>query len=258
MNLIRAFLMLNRNMIILVIPVMLDVAALAAGLSRVSFYGDPAPPFKIIFETGLPSLSHILEHPVLINTMKFAVYHQGPTLLTWLLIFVFIIVQSFFQGGFIHLLYVIAKGESPAAYTFLSYCTRFGTRFFFLYFILLFFQMSVVTLLALFLQYIGMFAALAIFILLRILLIYFEFTLVIHHASFGEALKISCQYFKHRIKETYIALLSFFLVGGILGYALHMFWSLKAVIAFIFIYAYIMTGIQLALMMSLVKIRELD
>ncbi|XEC92907.1 hypothetical protein AB6A23_16115 [Paenibacillus tarimensis] len=254
MSLIRAYIRLNRNPGILLIPILIDALALIGGLSSVSFYGEPASPFKIIFETGLPSLSHILEHPVLINTFKFIAYHPEYPPLTWAFVLAFILFQSFLQGGYINRLYSMAGGDSDTSFS--GQCLKYWLRFFLLSFILLFFQMSVVTLLVFMLHYIGMFIALSIFIVLRVIYIYFEFSLVVHNASFGQALRISGRYFKDRTRETYVSVAAFFILGGVLSYVVHAFWSIYAILLFIFIYGYLMTGVQLALMTSLVNIRR--
>jgi hypothetical protein len=164
----------------------------------------------------------------------------------------FILLYAFAQGGFIGMLHRIVHNESISFRQFLIYASRFWLRFFLLTFILLALQLSILTFFSFMFQVvIGMFSALATFLFLRIYFIYFEFSIVTDDVWFMEALSNSRKYLKNRVRDFYIVVPVIFVTAGILSLILHSVWSISAVVLFIFIYAYVMSATQIALMMTL-------
>jgi hypothetical protein len=255
---IRAFKTLNRNLFIILIPILIDLLALAAGLRFMPLYEVSESPFIIIYEIGLPSLSHILDKPLLANSFKYLAAFQELPIALILIVLSFLLFNSLGQGSYIGLLYKLVEKERVKGHHVLYYARRFWLRFFLLALILLLFQVSVITFLVLFLNLIGSFAGMLLFLFLRIFFIYFEFSMVIHDTNFTKALAKARGYFKQHAVETYMVLPLLFITAGLLSYVLHQFWSLGSIILFIVIYSYLMTGLQIALMMSLKKMIDED
>jgi hypothetical protein len=240
------------------IPIIIDLSALLAGLRFMKLYEVEKSPFIIIYEVGLPSLAHILGEPLLMNTFKYLADFQELPLTVMLIVLAFLILNALGQGAFIGLIYKIVKKEKIKGYDVFYYANRFWLRFFFFAFILLLLQVSVVSFLFIFLNVIGSFTGMLLFLILRFFFIYFEFSLVIHDTHYKEALSRAYKYFKEHAVDTYLVVPLIFVTAGFLSYILHLVWSLGNIILFIVIYSYIMTGLQIALMISLQKIINED
>lgn len=253
---IKAYKTMHRHLYLLLIPIIIDIGALFAGLKFTQFYEVERPSIILIYDIGLPSLSHILNKPLLMNTFKYFADFDELSLTIIAGVLAFVMINAIAQGAYIGILYHISHEKHVSMQQVLYYVNRFWLRFFMLTIIFALLQLSVVLLMTIFFKIIGVFASLALFIVMRIFFIYFEYTMVIEDCFYGQALRRSFRYFIHGIRQNAVIVPLVFITAGVLSYILHSFWSLGSVIVFIVIYAYIMTALQLALMMSLRKIKE--
>lgn len=250
----QSFKALNRYLYIIFIPIAIDLAALFAGLRFLSFYEVTKPSLMIIYEIGLPSLSHILSEPLLANTLKYLSEFEQVSSPIVITVLVFIMINSLGQGAYIGILFKIANKERLSFRAAISDAKRFWLRFFMFAFIFMLLQMTVVLFLMMFLKVVGIFASLMLFLFLRVFFMYFEYCMVIYNCFYGKALSKAYEHFKEDRKNSLIPMAAIFVTAGLLSFVLHQFWSLGSLIFFIIIYSYIMTILQLALMMNLRKI----
>ena len=252
----KAYTTLHRHWYLLIIPLLIDTASLITGLKFVELYEVPRPPFIIINEMGLPSITHILDKPLLINSFKFLTVFDEVSISIVVLVILFILFNSFGQGAYIGMMHKIVKQERIKWSNPFYLASKFSLRFFLWAFIILFLQLSVVTFLTMMLNVVGIFTSLALFLILRFVFVYFEFCIVIYNTNFIKALSISFQMFKQRNSETYVIVPMIIIVAGLFSYILHQYWSLQSIIICILLYTYIMTGLQVTLMMTLQKLMK--
>lgn len=237
-------------------PIVYDLIALVIGLSIVGFYGKDIVSIRMILEMGMPSVSHLSNIPLFINNMEFFNIPVEIPPNTLIIILVAILVGAFLQGGYIGYLSSIVQDEKFSFTQFLKTGKRNWIQFIILEIIIFLGKIGVTAFLAIFFGIIGVFASLVFFITARIMFIYLEFSMVVDRTGIGPALKYSRSYFMKSIMVTLQLVLGMYVISGLISLFLHYFWSPVIVISLIFIYAYIMTAIQLALMTILWKSKK--
>lgn len=211
---------------------------------------------RLMLEMGLPSLSHISNIPLFINSIDFLNIPSATPSFTWIVVVLLILAGTFMQGGYISYLYSIASSKTFHVSDFLNSGKRNWLQFIFLEIILFFGKISVTAFLVLFFGIIGVFASLVFFIVLRVIFIYLEFTMVVDRMSIGSAMKRCRSYLKKSLFPTLAIIIIMYLVSGGISLLLHKFWAPNVIIGLVFIYAYIMSVIQIVFMSILYRTRE--
>jgi len=255
----EAYRRLNGARKLVVFPVVLDALALAAGWSLAGFAGEPRQSLKWLLDIGLPSLSHISNNPLLANSLDYLrLFGRDGSAAGIAIVAVFLLFRSFAQGGYIAGLQSIATGGKPD----MAHFMRNGKAMFIpfvVYNVIVYIAMIGVTLgLSALFGPAGQFFSLLVFAVLRIVWIYLEFTMVVDRLSWDQVLGRSRSYWNGNGSwaKTAIAVGVLYVVSGGTSLMLHLLWSPAAVIAALLVYAYVITGIQLALMGLLCRMRE--
>jgi len=246
----RAFSALARNYHLVLVPVAMDIVAFFLGLMTIGFWGESKFSFKLTLTVGVPSIGDVLDQNFMAGGFTFNTDtgFAGPALLIFVL---FLIIGAFVEGGFLGLLYELAgKGESPTLKMFAGYGQRFWGRFIGLRLLMLL-VMTAGMFAAVLLNIIGVLAYLVGFIVLRILYIYWEFTIVAEDNGVLDAFHNSRRHFDNRSPELSGIILTIFFANFLAGLIFNMLWTPVFIFAGIFIYGYVATGLQLALMFSL-------
>lgn len=252
----NAFRQLNSNLTIILVPIILDAAALWAGLSLAGFSGQPKWSLKLLLDMGLPTVSHLSNMLLMANSIDFLkLFASEMSVVALITVFLMLIVYCLVQGGYIASLHVIATtGEMSFKHFFRSskaFFLRFAT-----YYITVFLAKISITLgLVAIFGVVGLFLSLLVFIVLRILFIFLEFTIVVDRLSWDQVLGQSRAYLKSSLFRSGAVILVMYVSSGMLSLLLHRFWSPAALIVGILSYSYVMSGIQLALMLILCKER---
>lgn len=239
MILSRAFVLLHRNLVVLIYPILLDLTALYMGWSFIDLSSPSKLSLRVILEMGLPSVSHLVSTPP-----------------TWIAVMFMLLVSTFAQGGFIGGLFSMAKSEELGFSQFVIDGRKYWLRFIFLNTIVLLAKIAVTSLLIVLFGIIGVSAAFIFFVVLRILYIYLEFTMVIDNLNMDTALRKCRQYWKLDVPKTIVLISILFLVSGSVSVLIHWYWTPGVIVSGIFLYAYLMTWIQLAFMLVLYETRE--
>ncbi|WP_018757457.1 hypothetical protein [Paenibacillus terrigena] len=250
----RAFVQILRYPMLILCPIILDLIAYLLGGALVGFIGTSSLSYRLILEMGLPSVSHLINIPLLPNQLQFMNIPGVPTI-GWAAVVLMLLLMTFAQGGYIGILWQASIGEPASIRGFIREGKVYWIRFIFLYLMIMFAKTAVTTLLVMLFQGIGLFLSLLVFIVLRILFIYLEFTIVVDRSQLDAALRRSRQYFKQSRLKTMVLVFCLFVVSGLLSTLIHQLWSPYAILAGIVIGAYVVSVIQLALMMVLSQVR---
>lgn len=241
----RAFRFVNRNLSLVTIPVLLDLAALLLGLATTGFWGEAQLTFKFIVDVGVPSISNILQQNVLAGgSVALGGEIDGAA---FFLLLAFFLVGAFVQGGFIGLLKEGAAAEPPTPGKFFGYGQKFWGRFLIMRLLVagvLFLGLMAAMLLSI----VGLLAFTVAYIVLRIKFIYWEFTVVAEDLRVIEAFNRSKELFKQRPPELNGVLLAILGVNFLAGLLLNALWHPVMLFLGVFVYAYLGTILQLALM----------
>ncbi|MCQ6559074.1 hypothetical protein [Paenibacillus mendelii] len=253
----EAYRRLNRNLSILLYPIILDMIALGAGWGLAGFRGEPQWSLKLLLDMGLPSLSHSLNLPVLANTLGYlSLFGQEGSVPAVIVVLLLLLVLCYAQGGYIASLQLIASGAKPSFSQFMRSGRVFFVRFFMFNAIVFAAQMGLTLGLSALFGSAGLFFSLLVFIVLRIIFIYIEFTMVVDRLSWDQVLGQSRAYFRSSLAQTGMIVVVLVAGSGLISLLLHRTWSLAAIIIGIPVYAYVITGIQLALMMVLLQTKS--
>lgn len=253
---VNAFGRLNRNLLVVLYPIILDLASFLLGLGAAGFYGQPGWSLRIILEMGLPSVGHLLNTPLFANRTEFLNHPAGIPESMWLAVVAMLLVSAFAQGGFIGSLLKIAEGEKAGFSRFIAYGRKSFLQFVFLYALFFLAKIALTALLAILFGYVGVFAAFLCFVVLRVAYIYLEFTIVADRVHLNAAFKKSWSYLKASLPETALVAGGMFLVSGALSLLMHRIWTPWIIVTGVLAYAYVMSGIQLAFMLVMAKTRD--
>lgn len=253
---------LHRNIAILLYPIINDLIALAIGLSIIGFYGKSIYSIRMILEMGIPSLSHLSNIPLFINSMEFLGLlsdTQGvdniPSI-TILIVILAVIIGAFLQGGYISYLSAIVKEKGFSITQFKQAATRSWVHFVLLEGIIFLGKIAVTAFLAIFFGIIGVFASFVFALTLRIIFIYLEFSMVVDKTGIQKGMKYGRSYLIKSMWSTLPLVALMYIMTSGLSFLLHYYWSLPLVIGMIILYAYLMTIFQLVLMQTLHTARK--
>ncbi|MTI96283.1 MAG: hypothetical protein FH749_12540 [Firmicutes bacterium] len=247
----RGFSTLTRNLGLFIVPVVMDLISFLMGLATVGFVGEAAFTFKFSVNVGLLSIADILEHYVMMNGLVFNLDEglgiMGPALL---LFAVFMIFSAFVEAGFVGLLYDVVRRQSVSSGQFFAYAGRYWPRFLGLRLLILAFIFIGGLVSALVLSILGVLLFLVVFVILRIRYIYWEFTIVSEDMGVIDAFTRSREHFANRSHHLAGVIITILVSNFIFGLIFNGIWHPVVVFVGIFIYGYVASGLQLALMFT--------
>src|SRR5690625_3285306 len=121
---------------------------------------------------GIPSVSHISEIPLFVNHVDFLNLQEVVSLLMLLTVFVMIMIRAFLQGGYINYLYHIITDQKYTVRNFFNFGRRNWIQLFLLEIIIYLAKIAITAFLVIFFNIIGVFAAFAFIMFIRIVYIY--------------------------------------------------------------------------------------
>lgn len=226
-------------------PAVFDLVATAITLLAFGFAGASEFTIKLALTVGLPSVGHLIDQPFVLGGFRLDAAGSGGAGL--LLVLLLMLAAAFVQAGFIGLLAETTAGRPAGFNVFSDYGRRFWGRMLALM-LLVTLTVLLFGFLAMALGVVGLLLFLVGFTVLRIIYIFWEFTVVVEDRGLGEAFALSREYYARRHPETGALIGSILGLGLLAALALNLFWSLPALLVAIFGYNYLATGLQLALM----------
>lgn len=254
--LLAAFRLLNRHPGLAVYPIALDFLGFVLGLWLIGFGGDSGLSFQIVLGMGLPSVHHSLDVPLFaggLNLLENAAVKPAYALPV---VGAMMLLSAFAQGGYIAALWQTAEGKRFAFSHYLRYGRDYWLRFALFNAIVYLGKMSCVMIGAILLANIGPAAAFMMFVILRVLYAYAEFTLIVDNARLTSAFRNSFRYMKQCFVPTVLTMTVMFAAAGSIGMLVQWAWTPAAVALGIVVYGYVMSGIQLSLMLLLKQARQ--
>ncbi|GEM_PF-2042772 len=251
----RAFSALSRNLYLIIIPILMDLASFIFALVTTGFWGESKVSLKLALDVGLPSISSIFDQNVLVSGVNIDQAGALPGGIALILVLLFALLGAYFEAGFIGLLHEVAKDNVPSLDTFVNYAKRFWLRFLGLRLIIFVFTLLGVFL-AMLLSIIGVIAFLVIFLILRIKYIYWEFTMVSEDMGISEAFSRSRMHYENRNSELSSIIISILVANFIAALIVNLLWTPVVVFISIPIYCYVATALQLALMYNKLALPE--
>ncbi|MFM1652369.1 hypothetical protein ACI7RC_09745 [Brevibacillus sp. B_LB10_24] len=249
-----AFFKLRRQLLLALVPIVLDLFGFLVGLALYGFPGGSKFTLKLTLAIGLPSVSSLLDRQFMPGGIQFN-FGESTPLAVILLFVLFMILSAFFQGGFISLLHKAAEDRRISIEQFFKGAVHYFARFFVLQLLIMLVFLVAGSLFLITLGLIGGLLFLVIFLWLRILFVYLEFTIVTDDltlaASFGQAR----HYFRRRLPETAFIIVAMIAVGTLFSMVINALWFPLLFLILLIAYDYVAAGLQLALMLSLLRIR---
>ncbi|WP_191271032.1 hypothetical protein [Neobacillus kokaensis] len=256
MLVVEAIKKVHRHFTLIFLPVMFDLLSFVVGWLMVGMDGKERISIRLILEMGLPSVSHVSNIPLFANNIDLLKSSGNLPSFSWLIVIGLIIIGAFLQGGYISFLFSIVNGKAFDISNFLHAGKKNWIQFIFLWLILFLGKISVTAFLVLMFKIIGVFAALVLFICLRILFIYLEFTIVVDGVSMAAAFKTCRGYLKKSLFPSFSLIFIMYFISSLMSYLIHMYWGPYSIIASIFVYGYLMSVIQTIFMMILCRTRD--
>lgn len=256
MILIDSFKKLNKNLFLIVYPILFDLFALAVGLWMIGFTGEKVVSIRMILEVGIPSTGHLSNIPLFANMMEFLNYSGSMIDIAPMIVILIVIAGAFLQGGYIGHVAAIVKNKTYSISDFLKSGRKNWIQFILLEIIVFLLKIAMTAFLAIFFGIIGVFASLVFMIVLRIIFIYLEYSMVIDRIGILPAFKRSRQYLLGSMVSSLVLIVVMYAVSSSLSLLLHYYWSQSLVLVMIFVYAYLMSGIQIAFVQNLYKAKR--
>lgn len=247
----EAFSLLHGNRKLMLYPILVDIVSIGLFLMTTGFSGQSKISFKISLAVGLPSVNHLIDQPGFGTNI-----HFFSGLSTVVVLIVILVFRAFFQGGYIGLLKrLIVDRNSVSTEGFFDYATRFWKYFvqvelFWLLIVLLGLPF------VLLLNFVGALLFLVVILWIRILHIYWEFTIVLDDLSPADAFRRCREYFRLRTARTGEVIWVMIVVNFVFALLLNGMWSFPVLLGFIFLNGYVATALQIALMDSLDRIKR--
>lgn len=188
--LLETFRKLSKFPLLAVIPVVVDGLSVLLGVALHGFHGNPHFTLKLALQMGLPSISAVTEQGLMPGSVQIASvggFTTSNVLGVLFYLALFLLVQSFLQGGYVGLLYEAVNGRRLSMELFAACGVRFFGRFLLLDILVLTFLFMLGGLAVAILKMPGVIVFMFIFLLLRVLFLFLEFTLVADDCSIFEA-----------------------------------------------------------------------
>jgi hypothetical protein len=254
----EAFGKLAKSPLLALIPIVVDGLSVLLGMALHGLNGTPHFTLKLAFQMGLPSISAVTEQQFMPGAVQLAGsggFNASSVLGILLYLVLFLVVQAFLQGGYIGLLYEATNGRRLSMADFAAYGSRFFGRILLLDVLVLAFLFIVGGLATAMLRMAGVILFMLIFLLLRVLFLYLEFTLVAEDCSISEAFTRSRDAFRRRTPVTLPLVASAVVVNVMAGLLINALWH--PFLFLILLIAYDVAGacLQLAFMHDYRRIR---
>lgn len=250
----QSFSLLSKNKSLVLYPIVFDFVALLVGIAVAGFSGGSKITFKLTLNVGLPSISSVVDQTVMANGVNFSINNPSIPLVMILIFLVFLIIQSFLQAGYIGLLHEVVQEREVPFDCFLDYGKRFWLRFLGIQLIVTGIMFVAGMLLVFTLKIVGVILLMILFLVFRVLYIYWEFTVVVDDCTIGEAFTRSRDYFRNRVPETTNIILLIVVINALFAFLVNSLWNPVAFSLNIVAYGFVASGLQIVLMATLHKI----
>lgn len=250
----KAFDRLRRSTSLVAYPVVLDLLALMLGVAFGGFHGHSRFTLKFSLGVGLPSVSNLLDQNVMANGVNLSFGGAALPGAMVLLGLAFLLLTAYVQGGFIGLLHEAARDRPVSFGLFQEYAGALWLRFLGINLLVGLFVLAVGGI-SLVLGPVGIVLFLILYLTLRVLYVYWEFTVVVERCGIGEAWGQARAFFRNRTADTATVILTILASNFAFALVLNGLWSPPVMVLGIIAYGYVATGLQLALMLTLHDIR---
>ncbi|WP_284645032.1 hypothetical protein [Paenibacillus silviterrae] len=231
------------------IPLTVDGISVLLGMLLRGFHGNPHVTFKLTLQMGLPSIAAVTEQTFMLGSVQVGSgIHAGSMLGVLLLLAAFLTVQAFLQGGYIGLLHDAAGGSGLSLERFAAYGRHFFGRFFLLNLLVMALLFLVGGIFTGVMGMPGVILFMLIFISVRIVFLYLEFTLVVEDCSIGEAFPRSLEAFRRRTSYTLPLVAVALVINVVAGLLINAMWMPFLFFVLLVAYDLTMAGLQLAFM----------
>lgn len=256
--LFEAFRKLAKYQLLVVIPVVVDGLSVLFGTAMHGFNGTPHFTLKLALQMGLPSISAVTEQRFMPGSVQIVGDGYNATSVFGVLFYfaLVLVVQAFLQGGYIGLLHEAANRRRLSMKLFAAYGRRFFGRFLLLDILVLAFLFMLGGLAAAMLKMPGIILFTIIFLLLRVLFLFLEFTLVVDDCSIAEAFSRSRNAFRHRTSDTMPLVVITILVNFVAGFLVNALWLPFLFLVLLIMYDIVSAGLQVAFMDDYRRIQE--
>ncbi|OZM56719.1 hypothetical protein CIB95_10890 [Lottiidibacillus patelloidae] len=249
---------LSNHKLLIVFPIAYDLLALMYGLLFTGFYGESKVSIKLAIEVGLPSIATIIDQQVnvMANSLTFYPGMVEPSLQMLLLLAIGLLFTAFLQAGFIGLVNDLTLDKKLTFNNFINYGKKFWISYLVVELVWIAALVLSFLLIVIPLQLFGMLIFIILLFTFRILFIYWEFTIIVDDVSVFEGLRKSRVYFANRTDNLFPIIFAMLAFNIVIGLIVNAIWNPIILILFIFIYGYASSGFQVALMLSLYKVKN--
>ncbi|WP_096186819.1 hypothetical protein [Evansella halocellulosilytica] len=229
-------------------PIILDISFFIFTLIVAGYRHISTASFQFSIHPGLPSISNILEDRTIIHPLRFDIGEEGMAGIIIIAFIASILLLAFVEGGFIALLnQTILDDTEVEFHTFITYGKKHWKDFIIVLFIQIILVLCMFFITIIF-NFIGFFISIILAIVLRILFIFWEYTIVSENIRPTEALSKSREYFKHRVPDTSFVIVAIICFNLAFGFIVNLIPHPIFFLMFIVLYGYLATGFQFSLM----------
>ncbi|WP_019120144.1 hypothetical protein [Brevibacillus massiliensis] len=249
-----AFFKLRRQLLLALVPIVLDLFGFLVGLAVYGFSGGSKLTLKLTLNIGLPSVSSLLDRQFMPGGIQFNFSEAAP-FAAILLFVLFMMLSAFFQGGFISLLQKAAEDRRISLEHFFRGAVHYFARFFVLQLLIMLVFLAAGGLFLITLGLVGGLLFLVVFLWLRILFVYLEFTIVTDDLSLAASFGQARHYFRRRLPDTAFIIIAIIACAAVFALLINGLWFPLPFLILLIAYDFVASGLQLALMLSLLRIR---
>ncbi|MFD0698110.1 hypothetical protein ACFQZT_28960 [Paenibacillus sp. GCM10027628] len=249
--LFEAFGKLSKFTLLAVIPVIVDGLSVLLGVALHGFHGSAHITLKLALQMGLPSISAVTEQGFMPGSVQIAgggAINSSSLLSILFYLALFLVVQSFLQGGYVGLLHDAANGRRLSMERFVAYGGRFFGRFLLLDILVMIVLFVLGGIATTTLKMLGVIVFMIIFLLLRVQFLYLEFTLVGDDCSISEAFTRSLDAFRRRTPNTLPLVGVTLVINLVAGLLVNMLWLPFIFFVLLVVYDIVCAVLQLAFM----------
>ncbi|QHW33306.1 hypothetical protein GZH47_22605 [Paenibacillus rhizovicinus] len=240
------------------LPVAIDGLSVLVGILMNGFHGSSHLTFKFALQMGMPSISAVAEQRFMAGTVQLNAgggIHAGSVASVLLVLLGFLLIQAFFQGGYIGLLREAVHERPISLGVFGKYGRRFFGRMLLLNLLVLGLMLIGGSLAFVVLHGAGAVISLVAFLILRVWFVYLEFTLVAENCTIVQAFPRALRAFRNRTGATASLIVKAVLLNVLFGLLINAVWVSLIFFLLLFLYDYIFAGMQLAFMEEYERIR---
>lgn len=253
----EAFGKLSKFPLLFIIPIVVDGLSVLLGTAMNGFHGSSHFTFKLALQMGLPSISAVTEQTFMPGAVQISGGFNATSMLGVLFfLLLFLVVQSFLQGGYVGLLYEAVTGGRLSLERFAAYGTRCFGRFFLLNILVLVFLFVLGGIVTFVFKMAGVVLFMVVFLLLRVLFLFLEYTIVVDDCSIPGAFSRSREAFRHRTSDTLPLVIIALVVNVVAGIVVNALWFSFFFLVLLVLYDLVGAGLQLAFMRDYLRIRR--